>query len=123
MTHFRLGTGKIYGPISSYACVDDVIISCIFYWIQAVSSVGIATDCEMDGRGSTPGTGKRFLSSPQRPDRLWGPPNPLSNGYRGAISPGVKRQGSKADHSSQSRSRVMELYLHSPMRLHGVMLN
>jgi hypothetical protein len=25
----------------------------------------------------------RISSSPRRPDRLWGPPNLLSNGYRG----------------------------------------
>jgi hypothetical protein len=28
-------------------------------------------------------TGERLLSSPQRPDRLWGPPSLLSSGYRG----------------------------------------
>jgi hypothetical protein len=27
--------------------------------------------------------GSRICSSPSRPDRLWGPPNRLSNGYRG----------------------------------------
>jgi hypothetical protein len=36
----------------------------------------------MDGRGSTSGKGKRFFSTPQRSDRLWGPPSLLSNGYR-----------------------------------------
>jgi len=30
-------------------------------------------------------------SSPPHPDRLWSPPSLLSNVYRGAISPGVKR--------------------------------
>jgi hypothetical protein len=34
-----------------------------------------------DGLGSVPGRDKRFLSSPQRPDRLWGPPTLLSNEY------------------------------------------
>jgi hypothetical protein len=29
--------------------------------------------------------GKRFFSSPQRPDLLWGPPSLLSNGYRGLL--------------------------------------
>jgi hypothetical protein len=28
-------------------------------------------------------TAKDFFSFPQRSDRLWGPPSPLSNGYRG----------------------------------------
>jgi hypothetical protein len=31
---------------------------------------------------SIPG-GARFFSSPQRPDRLWGPRSFVSNGYRG----------------------------------------
>jgi hypothetical protein len=49
------------------------------------SSVGIATRLRAgrpDDRGSIPGGGWEFLSSPTRPDRLWGPPNLLSNGYR-----------------------------------------
>jgi hypothetical protein len=41
--------------------------------------LGIATGYGLDGRGSIPGKGKIF-SSAQRPDRLWGPPSPLSNG-------------------------------------------
>jgi hypothetical protein len=46
------------------------------------SSVGIASDYWLTGRSSIPGRGKRFLSTPQRPDRLWGPPSLLSKGYR-----------------------------------------
>jgi hypothetical protein len=44
----------------------------------------------------------------------------------GALSLGVKRPGSEADHSSPSSAEVkecMELYLHSPIRLHGVVLS
>jgi hypothetical protein len=43
------------------------------------SSVVNATGNGLDGRGSIPGMGKIF-SSPQRPDRVWGPPSLLSNG-------------------------------------------
>jgi len=32
---------------------------------------------------SSPGRGWKFLSSPPRPDRLWGRPSLLSNGYEG----------------------------------------
>jgi hypothetical protein len=49
------------------------------------SGVGIATSCWLDVRGSIPGRGKRFLSYPQRPGWLWGPPSRLSNGYRGLL--------------------------------------
>jgi hypothetical protein len=45
----------------------------------------------------------------QRPDRFWGPPNLLSNGYRRPFSSGLRRSGRKADHPpptiAQSRKR------------------
>jgi hypothetical protein len=44
----------------------------------------------------------------------------------GALSLGIKRLGREADHSSQSSFEVkecVELYLHSPIRLHGVVLS
>jgi hypothetical protein len=49
------------------------------------SSVGIATGYGLGDQGvrfEVP-VGSRIFSSPRRPDRLWGPPNLLSNGYRG----------------------------------------
>jgi hypothetical protein len=47
------------------------------------SSVSIVTIYELDGHSSIPGRGKRLFSTPQRPDRFWGPPSLLSNGYPG----------------------------------------
>jgi hypothetical protein len=50
-----------------------------------------------------------------------GPPILLSNGYRR-----MKRSGREADHSSPSSAEVkecVELYLHSPVHLHGVVLS
>jgi hypothetical protein len=44
----------------------------------------------------------------------------------GALSLGVKLPGREADHSPPSSAEVkesMELYLHSPIRLHGVVLS
>jgi hypothetical protein len=45
-------------------------------------------------KGSIPGRGREFFSSPPRPDRLWDPPSLLANGYR--------------------RIGGVELYLHFP---------
>jgi len=44
----------------------------------------------------------------------------------GALSLGAKRPGREADHSPPSSAEVKEcvkLYLHSPIRLHGVVLS
>jgi len=49
------------------------------------SSVGIATGYELDSPGSNPGGGEIFTTCP---DRLWGPPSLLYNGYR--VFPEVK---------------------------------
>jgi hypothetical protein len=51
------------------------------YRIGRDSSVGIETGYGLDGQSSIPAE-VRFFSSPQRPDRLWGQPSLLSNGYR-----------------------------------------
>jgi hypothetical protein len=46
--------------------------------------------------------------TPQRPDRLWGPPRLLSNGYVGAISPGVKRPWREAHHLTPPSAEVKD---------------
>jgi hypothetical protein len=72
------------------------------------SAVGIATGYGMDDRG----VGDRFpvrsriFYSPCLPNRLWGPPNLLSNGYRGLLPCGVKRPGRETDHSSPNNAEV-----------------
>jgi hypothetical protein len=51
------------------------------------SAVGIATVNGQDDRGvevRVP-VGSKIFSSPRRPDRLWSPPNLVSNGYRGSF--------------------------------------
>jgi hypothetical protein len=49
------------------------------------SSVGIVTSYGLDGGrvGVRVPVRSRIFSSPRRPDRFWGPPNLLSNEYRG----------------------------------------
>jgi len=57
---------------------------------------------------------------------LWGPPSLLSKGYQGLFPLGVKQPRYEADHSPQSIAKVtecMELYLHTPVHLHGVVLS
>jgi hypothetical protein len=58
----------------------------------------------------------KFFSSPPRPERLWGPPSRLSNGYQGSF-PGHKAAGREADLSPPSSAEVkerVELYFHFP---------
>jgi len=62
-----------------------------------------------------------FVSSPPRPNRLWGPPNLLSNEYQG-----VKRPGGEDDHLPPSSAEVTNAWTYQsipPIRLHGVVLN
>jgi hypothetical protein len=65
-------------------------------------------------------------SLPPCPERLWGPPSLLSNGYGGALSLGVKRPGRETDHSSPSSAEVKNAwrYTSTPaILLHGVVLS
>jgi hypothetical protein len=50
------------------------------------TSVGIATDYGVDSRCTIAGRDNRFLFTPQRPYRLWGPLSLLSNGYQGLFA-------------------------------------
>jgi hypothetical protein len=80
------------------------------------SVVGIVTGYRLDDRGFgvlVP-VGLRIFSSPCRPDRLWDPPNLLSNGYRGALSPGVKRPRREADYSHPASVEVKKMWIYKP---------
>ena len=86
----------------------------IHCWGGRDSSVGIATRYGLDGpEGSNPGGGDIFRT---RPDRPWGPPNLLYNGYR--VFPGGKAAGTwcwppPPLFSAEVLNRV-ELYLYIP---------
>jgi hypothetical protein len=71
-----------------------------------VCAVGIATGYGLDeqGVGVRVPEGERIFISPCRSDRLWGPPS-LSNGYRGALSP-----GREADHSPPTSAEVKKTW-------------
>ena len=62
----------------------------VFNWLNCGpgSSVGIAPDYGLDGPRSNPGGDEIF---PTSPDRAWGPPSFLYNGYR--VFPGVEAAG------------------------------
>jgi hypothetical protein len=79
----------------------------------------------MEGWDSIRGRGKRFFSTSQRSDFLLGPPASHPIGTGGSSPPGVRRPSMKltTHHHLLRRSRIVKLYLHSPVRLLGVMLN
>jgi hypothetical protein len=91
------------------------------------STVGIATGYGLDDRG----IGVRVLvksrisSPPRRPDRFWGPPSLLPITYRGLFPGGLSVLGVKlTSHLHLYRGKEsVDLYIHSPIRLHGLVLN
>jgi hypothetical protein len=69
--------------------------------------------------------GSRSLTSPYRPDQLWGSPNLLSNGYWGSFpggKPAVALRWPLTSDYYRGQENV-HLYIHSPIRLHDVVLN
>jgi hypothetical protein len=70
----------------------------------------------LDDRGSIPGRGMRFLSSPQLSDALWGPYSLLPNGYREIFPRKWSGLGVKLTTHLHlpSGSRMLKLYLNSP---------
>ena len=77
------------------------------------SAFGIVTRYGLDGRGIESPVGARF--SPRsgqdggggRPDRTWGPPSLLCNGYRVSF-PGVKRPGRGVNFPPASSAEVKD---------------
>ena len=87
---------------------ESVILNVIFTWILEIS-----TAYGLEGPGMESRWGEIFRTCPDRP---WGPPSLLYNGYR--VFPGGKvRPRRDADPSPPSSAEVknrVELYLYSP---------
>jgi hypothetical protein len=88
-------------------------------FVDRTCSVGTATGYELNGQGSIMRKISFFFTASS-----WGPPNLLSNGYWRLIPPGDSGPGREADHLHLvPSSGIVELYLRSPIRLHGVVFN
>jgi hypothetical protein len=88
MSRTALQPTQFYIFVFIYGLFTDVV--------SDLNTVGIATGYELDdkGVGVRVPIGSRVFSSPCRPDRLWDPPNLLSNEYWGGGSfPGDKEAG------------------------------
>jgi hypothetical protein len=80
-------------------------------------------DYGLDGRGSITGRGKTFVQSVQTSSGA--PHSLLSNGCRRLFTRGQRGRVVKlTTHLQLCRGQeYVDLYIHSPIRLHGVMLN
>jgi hypothetical protein len=79
-----------------------------------------------DSRVRFPCGGWEFFSSPSRPERLWGPTQPLFQWVPGALSLVIKRPGREVDHPHPSTAEVKNAWSYAstlPIRLHGVVLS
>lgn len=83
---------------------------------KIILKYGIPTGYGLEGRGSIPGRGKRFFSTLQRSDLLWGPAYPVAIG---GYFPEVKRPERKADHSPSSSDEVNNSEAITPYRYHN----
>jgi hypothetical protein len=118
-------------PLLVTCCVHLILldlITLIIFGQLVYSSVYIALGYGLDDRGSRvrfPAGARNFLFTTASRTALEPTQFPIQ-WVPEALSLGVKRPGREADHSPPSSAEVeeyVELYLHSSLRLHGVVLS
>jgi hypothetical protein len=113
----QLGSGT-YHELCSVIYMVLYFIKCVFWLMCGPGSVvGIATGNGLNGPRIESRLGGEILLT--CPDRPWGPPSPLYNGYR-VFPRGKERPERDADPSPASSAIGHErvaLYLHPPMDL------
>jgi TM2 domain-containing membrane protein YozV len=103
---FPLNTGDLTRTEGHQRIYIGLITRNILKWCICISwdsLVSVAIGYGLEGWGWIPGRGKKYLSSLQRPDRLWGP---TSQWVPGTHSPRVKRPVLEADHAPSSSAEV-----------------
>ena len=90
-------------PPCSFMVWKGTTLPLYYSFVGRDSSVGMVTRFGLDG----PGIESRWRSEilRTRPDRTWGPPSPMYNGYRVSL-PRVKRLGRGVDHPPPSSAEV-----------------
>jgi hypothetical protein len=99
--------------VETFNMKDHIIHS--YIPINRDSVVGVTNGYGLDGKGvgvRIP-VGSKIVSSPRRPDRLWGPPNLLSDWYRGTLSQELKRPGHEYDHSPPGGIEVKKMWVYA----------
>jgi hypothetical protein len=79
---------------------------------DSVVGIAIGYGLEERGVGVRVPVVSRIFSSPRRPDRLWGLPSLLSNGYRGLFAR-VKQQGREADHLPPASAEAKKMWIYT----------
>jgi hypothetical protein len=91
-SHYRtLASSSLLRMLSCLLCFQYVFLRYVLFLnesgINGVNEPGMLSRYSDRLQAGRPGfgswQGKKLLSSPQRPDRLWGPPSLLCSGYRG----------------------------------------